>query len=790
MYTHTNPTGYTKPRQKVSTGAKTKKWADETAEYYRGVCVDAVDKEEALRNYRLANGELDESEYLYVTNPLNTDRPELMGAPARLMNYDIISPNFNLLMGEKVRRQFPPIVYAKNNTYQLEKLKEQHRLYVRELQKMFVNEAIAQGVQLEEEQLGQSLEQIAAKIQNLPDELSRLGQDTLEYVMDLNQMPRKFREGFYDWLCQACVYTYKDVFKDKTVYENWSPIHIAYLCSPTKPFIQDGEAVKATCSMSANEIYDRFQDDPDWNKELEDYINSYAGDSSSSTRSIYGYRVGATDVDSARRELSFNLFGRNAKEDYANGIDVEHLMWRSQTQRGTLIVPDPFGGPPQEITVSDDFKPVEGEIVHWRWEDEIWENYKIGDRYWIGARVVPIQNEKKANLLYNGRNMLSRHTRPKPLVKRGEAYQKTVNIIKYRAELTLAKNLDHLILFPLGLIPKKEGWDEDTLMYYARSFSFLFYDDTRPNASQMIQAMKDLNVSALQHVIQAYNLVQIVKQEWDESCGINPQRKGEVGASAGKAVTQDAQDRSYIMSEEMFLEYEEFEREEYEGMLEISKFAFSGGLQANFVRQDGTNAFLNLHDPTSFINTDLGVFVKNGRKELAKLELLRGNAQAFAQNQVDPKAISEIIEAENYGKIHQIMDGITMKMDAQRQQDIGLQQEQIASEERVANAQLEFQYYNADLVSATDVHVALIEEGMAQADSMRKLEASGQTSSPEYGALQANMDKNFLELTKNATKIKDIASKERMKGKEIAAKERMNKDNNRVALKNKVAGEA
>ena len=258
--------------------------------------------------------------------------------------------------------------------------------------------------------------------------------------------------------------------------------------------------------------------------------------------------------------------------------------------------------------------------------------------------------------------MLSRHIKPKSLVKRGAAYQKTVNIIKYRAELTLAKNLDHLVLFPLGLIPKKEGWDEDTLMYYARSFSFLFFDDTRPNANVMIQAMRDLNVSSLQHVIQAYNLVQIVKQEWDESCGINPQRKGDIGASAGLGVTQDAQDRSYVMSEEMFLEYEEFEREEYEGMLEISKFAFSDGLQANFTRQDGTRAFLDLHDPTTFLNTEMSIFVKNGRKELAKLELLRNQAQAFAQNQVDPKAVSDLIEAENYGEIHQIMDQSSSKV--------------------------------------------------------------------------------------------------------------------------------
>lgn len=788
MYTYTNPTGLTKPKQKVSFASKDKKWADETAEFYRQACVDAVDRTEALQNYRLANGELDESEYVYVTNPLNTKRPELMGAPARLMNWDIISPNINLLMGEKVRRQFPPIVIAKNNTYQLMKLEEEKKQFTQVIQKMFINAAVAQGAPLEEEQIKESLDQIAARIQNLPDELSALGQDTLEYIMDLNHLPRNFREGFLDWICQSCVYSYKDVHRDKTYHEIISPLHLAYLCSPNQTFIHKGEAVRAKFNMSANEIYDRFQDCKGWNQEIEDYINSQVGSSDTNLHSKMGYIIGSTDVDHARRELSFNLFGHASREDYANGMDVEHVQWRSITKRGCLYLPNMFGEV-EKITVSDDFKERPGEYVDWRWEDEIWENYKIGDRYWLGAQVVPIQNEKSANLLYNGRNMHTRHVKPKPLVRRGAAYQKTVNIIKYRAELTLAKNLDHLVLFPLGLIPKKEGWDEDTLMYYARSFSFLFFDDTRPNASVMIQAMRDINVSSLQHVIQAYNLVQIVKQEWDESCGINPQRKGEVNASAGLGVTQEAQDRSYVMSEEMFLEYEEFEREEYEAMLEISKFAFSEGLQANFVKQDGTRAFLDLHNPETFLNTDLGVFVKNGRRELAKMELLRSQMMPFAQNAVDPKAISELIEAENYGEIHKIMDALQMKMDAQKAQDQQIQQQQIESQNAIAAEEMQFKRDDSELKSATDIQVALIEAGMQQAKDLMAMEAKGETSTQAYADTRADMEKGFIELTKNATKIRELVSKEKMKNKEIESKERMNKDNNRVALKNKVVGE-
>ena len=100
-----------------------------------------------------------------------------------------------------------------------------------------------------------------------------------------------------------------------------------------------------------------------------------------------------------------------------------------------------------------------------------------------------------------------------------------------------------------------------------------------------------------------------------------------------------------------------------------------------------------------------------------------------------------------------------------------------------------FKYHNAELISATDIHVALIEAGLEQQKMLQKLEGEGKAGTPEYNATRENMEKGFIELTKNATKIKDIASREKMKGKEIEAKERMNKDNNKTKLLNPTSGE-
>lgn len=772
---------YIRPKQRIPRSEKDEDWRKKCVMYYKGVCQPSVDRAEALKLYRLANGELEESDYLYVTNPLNTTRAELLGYPAKIKNHDIISPNVNLLMGEKARRFFAPIVYARNTNYHSQALEREQQLLVQELQKMFVNEARALGVPLDEEKIQQGIEGIAQKIKNLPDELSADGQMALEYIMDQSDVVRYMRKGFYDYICQAMIFTYRDVFKDKIFYDIISPIHFYYLASPHIDFIEDAEACKAVHFMSMNEVYDRFQDlgkDGGFTEELEQFLERYSSGQSSGLRDEYYYS--ATDAIAQQNQLYRNIFGYLPEERFSHGVEVVHVNWRSQCKLGKVTTQDIFGNV-DTFEVSEDYKVSDGETIVWEWVDEIWEGYCIGDLYYVGIQPIPIQRGEvdrpaKAKLLYNGRRYPARHTMPTSIVKKGESYQKSVNIIKYRAEESLAKNLDKLVLFPLGLIPKKEGWTEEKLMYYVRAFSFLFFDDSRPNAHNMVNAIKDLNLSMADHILKSYELVRTFKMEWDEVCGFSPQRKAQISPDAPVGTTQAAMQASSVMSEELFLSYEELERRDYTCMLDLSKYAFSNGIQAHFVKLDGTKAFLNLHNPDRFAWSDFGIFVKNGSRELQKLEMLRAQTQAFAQNAVMPGAIVKVIESDNFAELHKVMDEVDAKLEQRLQQEQQLQMNLQASKERMQTDKNDFLYYDADLKSQTDIQVALIEEGMQIATALGKATSTGDKA----GVVQQQdlLEKNAMSLLTNATKLKEIASKERM-----------NKDNNKTKLANPVSGE-
>lgn len=773
---------YLRPKQKLPRNQKDKDWGEKNVLYYKGACQPAVDRAEALRMYKLANGELDEQDYMYVTNPIRTSRPELLGYPAKMKNHDIISPNVNLMMGEKARRFFPPIVYAKNTNYQTMAMEREQQLLIQELQKMFVNELKALGVPVEEEKVIQGgLEAIQKRIKNLPDELSADGQMTLEYILDHADVLRYLRKGFYDYICTAHVFSYRDVYKDKVCYDIVSPLNFYYLKSPHLDFVEDGEACRAEHWMSLTEVYDRFQDlgrEGGFTKELEEFLEKYSTGQGTGLRDDYYY--GATDRMGMQKDLYRKVFGYLPEERYSHGVRVSHINWRSQCKQGKVTRPNPIGES-EIFYVSEDYIPTEGEQIEWEWVDETWEGYSIDDRFFLGIAPIPIQRgeynrPQKAKMLYNGRAYTSRHTIPTSIVKKGESYQKSVNIIKYRAEETLAKNLDKVVLFPLGLIPKKEGWNEEKLMYYVRAFSFLFYDDTRPNIQQVINGIKDLNLSMTEHILKSYELVRMFKMEWDEVCGFSPQRKAQIGPDAPVGSTQAAISTSNVMSEETFLTYEEFERREYTCLLELGKYAYHEGVQAHFVRLDGTKAFLNLHDPKTFAWADFGIFVKNGARELQKLEMLRSQVQAFAQNGVGPGIVSKVIEGDNFAELHKVLDEVDAQMEARFQQEQQTQMQIQASKERMEQRKEQFEYYDADLKSTTDIQVALIEAGMQIAGDMQKAEASGDKDS--YTVQQDNLEKNAVSLLQNATKLKDIASKERIA-----------KNHDKTMLKNKVVGE-
>lgn len=747
---------------------KDKDWREENVKFfYRNCSGRNLTKVEATRLYNIAAGYLVESDYTHVTDPLGVhNRPELSGNPARMENMDIVTPILLLLLGEKTKRPNQYITFAKNSDFPSQKIQQQYKLWETNIHQMFVNELIKLGMFVPgqtDPQTGQpiqepqSSEEIDMQLSNMSDWMAIQAQEALDYIRYYNELDRTFRKGFYDWLVTNSVYSYKDVRYDNTVYEIIHPNEMEYLIGGNVDFIERADAVKRTQYLSINQIIDNYRDLDGMSPEILDDLERHG----TSFRDVNTQKYfSQTDVFYDR------MFG-SQPFDVTNGdtIEVCHLVWKSNQLIKICEGEDIFGNPYKE-TYDEDYEAVEGEKVTEQYIGQNWEGYMLGGKYVLGVQPIPISrtsmnNESDCYLPYNGRIFHSRDAKAKSTVKKLEEFQKMFNTTYFHLRKVMNKNKDKLTILPLGMIPDKAGWDEFTMMYYADTLGFLFVDDSDTKAMQSLQYVKVLDMALNDYIKYIYGQLAQIKTDAEECVGINRQRMGESMASDAVANNADATTRSVITTEELFVEYDEFEEKDLQGLMDISKYAFVKGKKASYVSSDGKVKYLELN-PESYMGIDVGVFVKNGGQEAQKLREFKQSAFAFAQNQMKPSLVAKIVDSDNLAKLEielqKAEDALEQQQQAQVQAEQEANQAKVQLDAKTHDDTMQYNYYKTDSDNLTKREIALIQpqssDGIAESNKSN-IEREWQSVEREKAKLKADSE-NF----RTAANIKIAKEKE------------------------------
>ena len=177
--------------------------------------------------------------------------------------------------------------------------------------------------------------------------------------------------------------------------------------------------------------------------------------------------------------------------------------------------------------------------IKWDWVNEYWEGTKIGEDIYVGIRAKPNQRRSMENpalcksgyvgYLYNARNAQS-----VSMIDRMKPYQYMYNILMYRTELAFAKSKGKLALMDIAQIPRSEGWDVDTWLYYLESMGIMFInskeegDQGQPSNFNQFQA---IDLSMGNYINQHVQMLQQIKSEVEELCGVSRQRMGQIQTS-------------------------------------------------------------------------------------------------------------------------------------------------------------------------------------------------------------------------------------------------------------------
>lgn len=738
--------------------------------------------------YAAYNNQLPDSYFRYVTNPLNSSNNEYTNWPARLRAYSIIRPNIDLLEGEYERRPFTYAVKVNNADAVNQHLDQQYQMILQTVQQQFINTLNSKGAETgapsEEVELPEKLK---AKFgSNYKDQRAIMGEAALDIIVDRLQLEELFKRLFRDWLIAGECYTFKTARRGQIVHERVSPLDFDYDKSPDTEYIEDGQWAVRRIYLTPADINDMFYDE--LKEEEIDLIEDENGHMT--------IRAIGTGMQS-------NI--RDDRDLRRSKVMVFHVVWKYMIKVGILSYMTELGEIEQvEVPESYKVNKETGETIEWYWVNEVWEGYRISDSSYFGIKPIPSQrntvnNASQCKLPYNGKRFSDTHAQNLSVAEMGLAYETLHRILHFNLEKTIAKSKGKIALIDQNVIPKKFGWDEEKFFYWAEATGFALIDRNQPGVDRSFNQYTTLDLGLYQHISSLIEIMEYVKQEWDELLGITRQRKGDVKSSDTVRGTQSAISQSSVISEKVYSRFEEFVRSELQGLLDVSKLAWVDGFQAVHYSDDMRAAILQI-DPAQYIEADFGISISRSARDLQNLEMVRQQVQAFAQNGVAPSTIIDVVQSKSLSKLRGILQEAEMKaMQANQQQGLAEQEgaerlEMIKATFAEAQSALDTREMNAEYDRKEQ-----IEHIKGAYSTYRNVEGTGDNNNDgipdalevrkQFSDEASTNKKLALDQEKMLRDDNQKTKTLQFKEKELGIKKQIADKQASVALKNKVVGE-
>jgi hypothetical protein len=714
--------------------------------------------------YDAYNNKLPESQFNFVTNPLNSTRKEHTNFPARMRPYSIIRPNVDLLLGEFDKRPFNYTVIAHNADARNKMEEAIYQEVLKSLEQMFINAMNEIGavtdVPSQEVELPADIQ--AKKSSNYKDQRAVMGQAALQRIEQDCNLKLEWGRMFKDWVIAGECYSFKNIRRGRFEYERVSSIDIDYDKGPDEVFVEDGGWVVRRRYMTAMDIVSLFYDE-----------------------------LKPKDIDEIERTESAvpftsmyfkSLFGNaySSEEDLRrNKIPVFHVTFKYYTRIGILSYTDSFGQA-QQMEVPEGYTARAGETIEWIWAPEWWEAHRVdlgvgGDDSGRGSlylSVGPMLNQRSAindfgecKGPYNGMRFSDTHSRNISLVELGLPYEVMYRILHYRLEHTIGKSKGKIALIDKNTIPKGNGWDEEKFFYYAEAMGFGLIDRNQIGTDKSWNQYQVLDLGLYEHITNLINVMQFIREEWDDLVGITRQRKGQIAASETATGVNTATYNSSVISERMFTMFDEFRKKELQGLLDISKFSdiAEGG---SIHHMDDMKQIFTAIEPDDYQNSELGVYVSNSSKDIEELTTLKSLLPQMASQNMTPGAMLEMVQSRNISALKDTlheMEAREMKAAEQSQANeqemesrkLEIEKEYKAIEHEFASALQAEKYDREERIAHIKGQYAL-EDTNTPGDSLDPVAA--QTLAVKAGEVQTKAD---IEAKKISVKEKEIEAKER-----------------------------
>ena len=672
------------PPQFVLESEKTEEWANQWVNAVVAYMsyVESPYKNSRLndiQNYNIYNGTLDLEDFKYITEQYG------MAYPARLVNYPIISPKIDLLVGEDLRRPLDVKVSTTNKEAVLRKEDVKVNLIMKKLTEEIHQEfKDSVGIELPEITEMEVPEDIDLYMRyNYREMVEETAQDGLEYLIQKYNYRDLFKEGFRDMLV-----TGKEFFR---VYDRngdpfvrrVDPRNIVYEINASSDYLDDSSWVGEERYLSYSEILDEFRDELD-REQLEELSAMY--------------QIGGYD-DLARYNDPFDWI------DYQEGQEVKirvvSVEWKSIKALKFKVSENKFNPErPFMKQVPDDYSPRRNEEIVTRYVDDIWEATKIGGKILVQARRRPnqvrsVDDAGSTSLSYVGCVRNNTTGRSISMVDLLKNIQMLYNIVMYQIELAMARSGGKAVVYDVSQLHTNLGMDMQTVLYHLKTDGIIPINSKEEgNQLASFNQFQQIDFTLSNSVQQLINLKLMLEQTAGQISGVSPQREGAVGQYEYVGNVQRSVVQSATITESLFYSHAMVKKRVFERVCDLMKVCWANGKKASYILGDGAFKFLSIF-PDIRLN-DFGIYVGDAGKDDAMRQQLQGIAQAALQGgQATLLDIIKVLKADTFTEAEHIleraMDEVKKQQAEQAQQQQAMMQAQAeASEaEHQRNLQIE-----------------------------------------------------------------------------------------------------
>lgn len=752
------------PSQKQPRSKKTQEWAKQCLDSLDGMLNDEESQIRSsltnkINNYNLYSGIFDKQEMINTFNPM-----KLKGftMPTEIQNYPVEIPKFNLLIGEEMNRGFNWRLRAANQ----EAVSDKERLMNEGINAILMEQLKNPNMSEAEfnQKIAKNKEYFTYTYQ---DKREKMGTNILKYLWYEEDLKRKFNEGFKDVLIGAEELYDINILSGQPTLRRVNTKNIVAIRSGESHFIEDSSMIMNVSYRPLAHILDDYHADLTQAQvtALEDSVGQNRGiPSPSDTRLPIGpvspqeYNGDRTVILIDGNQNLINAYGGNINID--GNIREVSIRWKSMRKIGFLTYIDE-DGEERKTTVDERYQIDKdaGDKIRWEWISEWWEGVKLSSDIYIRMRPREVQFRKVGNPSlcspgYVGTYYATNDSQAVSLMDRVKPLKYTYNLLKARLMNAISRYNGPIV--ELDISKKPKSWKLDKWLYYTEMLNYMIVDPFTVKEQGVAKGKlagsfnttgRVMNPDFGNYIQHMGAQIAQVEVEIDNVAGVSKQRQGQIeNRETTRGIERSVTQSSHI-TEEWFNIHEHTKLRAMTALLETAKVAWRHDKKKLSYIDDQLGETIFEADVDMLADSDIGLFLTDGKKEEKLLQIIEAQAQnMLANDKMKFSTLMSVISEDSLSakrnKVVHAEEQQDAKEQEQYQQQLQSQEkmnaESIQKEKDLRQMEIDFEQYKID--SQIAVKEKEIEGKLKLEDDKQEQETSENALDRELEREKFNLD--------------------------------------------------